>query len=200
MADQFFESVIGFNIGGNYAAVVHHWVGDDSGGQTAFEMAELLATALETDAGASSTLFDLITAIMADDSFISSIRTRRLSSGGGATYAKLFASTDWVGVFGGPSDSAGVAGCMLKFTSTNPKLQGRTFWPGVSEDALLDGRFTDAYVLAFFGLTERFIDTFTETVTFSPRLKHGAIPSYTALSALELSPTPGTIRRRLVPV
>lgn len=200
MADQFYESVIGFNIGGNYAAVVHHWVGDDGGGETAFEAAEMLATALETDWGASSALFELITAIMAEDCFISSIRTRRLSSGGGATYAKLFTTTDWVGVFTGNSDSAGVAGCMLKFTSTNPKIQGRTFWPGVSEEALLDGRFINDYHSAFLDVMIRFLDTFTETIVFSARLKHGAIPSYTALSALELSPTPGTIRRRLVPV
>jgi len=200
MADQFFESVIGFNIGGNYAAVVHHWVGDDSGGQTAFEMAELLATALETDAGATSTLFDLITGYMADDSFISSIRTRRLSGGGGATYAKLFAATDWVGVFGGPTDAAQVAACMLKFTSTNPKLQGRTFWPGISEDALVDGRLTDAFALEFNNMLERYLMTFTEVVTFSPRLKHGAVPSYTAISNVSMSLTPGTIRRRLVPV
>lgn len=200
MADQFFESVIGFNIGGNYAAVVHHWVGDDSGGQTAFEMAQLLADALESDAGATDTLFGLICNIMGDDCFISSIRTRRLSGGGGATYMKAFANTDYPGVYGSNSDAAQVAACMLKFTATNPKIQGRTFWPGVPEDALLEGRFVDGYLNELLNLYNRFLLSFVSTVSFYARLKHGPVPTYTALSALETSPTPGTIRRRLVPV
>jgi len=201
MADQFFESVIGFNIGGNYAAVVHHWVGDDSGGETAFEMAERLALAIEGDNGPGSTLFEVIDGIMAEDCFISSIRTRRLSSGGGATFAKLFAGGDYPGIYGGNSDAAQVAGCMLKFTSTNPKVQGRTFWPGVSEEALDGGRFVDLYHDNFVALMNRYLGSFTDAgVTFNPRLKHGSPASYTAIAAAELSPTPGTIRRRLVPV
>jgi len=200
MADQFYESVIGFSIGGNYGAVVHHWQSDDAGGETAFEAAENLADALETDA-IPDTIFDCICAIMANDCFISSIRTRRLSGGGGATYAKLFAGVAFPGTFGGNSDASQVAGCMLKFTSANPKIQGRTFWPGVSEDALIDGRFVDAYHTAFLDLMNRYLDSFTANgQTFMARLKHGAAPTYTAIAACELSPTPGTIRRRLVPV
>jgi len=200
MADQFYESVIGFNIGGNYAAVVHHWVSDDGGGESPFQAALNLAEAFESDA-IPDTLFDCIAAIMAEDCFISSVRTRRLSSGGGATYAKLFAAAQYPGVFSGNTDAAQVAGCMLKFTATDPKIQGRTFWPGVSEEALLDGRFVDAYHTAFLDLMNRYLDTETANAqTFSPRLKHGSPASYTAISACELSPTPGTIRRRLVPV
>jgi len=200
MADQFYESVIGFSIGGNYAAVVHDWVADDGGGESPFQAAMNLAEALETDA-IPDTLFDCICAVMANDCFISSVRTRRLSSGGGATYAKLFAGVAFPGTFGGNSDAAQVAGCMLKFTAVNPKRQGRTFWPGVSEDALIDGRFVDAYHTAFLDLMNRYLDTFTANgQTFTCRLKHGSPPSYTAISACELSPTPGTIRRRLVPV
>jgi len=200
MAIQSLESVIGFNIGGNYAAVVHHWRTDDDDTQSAFELAKDLATALETDVGPGSTLFDMITAIMADDCFISSIRTRRLTSGGGATYAKAFAPGDWPGVVPAPSDSAGVAGCMLKFTETNPKLDGRTFWPGVSEDSVVDGRFILQYETDMLALGARYLDTFTEDEVFYAVLKHGAIPSYTIITDVELSPTPGTIRRRLVPV
>jgi len=200
MADQFYESVIGFSIGGNYGAVVHHWQSDDGGGESPFQAALNLAEALETDA-IPDTLFDCICAIMANDCFISSIRTRRLSSGGGPTYAKLFAGVAFPGSFGGNSDASQVAGCMLKFTSSNPKIQGRTFWPGVSEDALIDGRFVDTYHVAFLDLMNRYIDSFTANAqTFMPRLKHGAAPTYTPIAACELSPTPGTIRRRLVPV
>jgi len=200
MADTFLESVIGFNIGGNYAAVVHHWRGDDSGGETAFEQAEDLAAALETDIGASVTLFERIQAIMASDCFISSIRTRRLSGGGGATYAKLFGTTDYPGIYSGNTDAAMVAGCMLKYTATDPKVQGRTFWPGISEEALLGGRFVIAWETEFGLLMTRYLEGFTNDITWTAVLKHGPIPTYTTIVACENSPTPGTIRRRLVPV
>jgi len=200
MAVQEYESVIGFNIGGNYAAVVHHWKTDEDGDQTAFESARDLAEALETDDTPGDTLFDMIQAIMAEDCFISSIRTRRLSNGGGATYAKLFASGDYPGLVVGNSDAAQVAGCMLKFTSTNPKLDGRTFWPGVCEASLVDGRFILTYENAMLALGARYLDDFTNSSVYYAVLKHGSPASYTRIVAYELSPTPGTIRRRLVPV
>lgn len=200
MAAVFHESVIGFNIGGNYAAVVHHWASDDGGGETAFEQAEDLADALENDAGATVTLFAAICALMADDCFISSIRTRKISGTGGATFARLFAAGDYPGVYGGLTDAAQVAACMIKITNVSAQVMGRTYWPGISEDATSGGRFTDVFDGEFTNLVERYLATFTSGMTWDAVLKHGLVPTFSPVIWGELSPTPGTIRRRLVPV
>jgi len=200
MAIQVVETLIAFNIGGNYGAVVHQWQTDVTGGENAFEQAADVVDAIQSGGPLATPLMEAMQAILAEDCFVSSIKARRLTSGGGATYMRAYATTDFPGTFAGLSDSAQVAGTMLKYTSGPARRQGRTFWPGVSEDATVGGRFTAAYESNFLDLRTNFLAGVENTYLWLPMLKYGPTPSYASIIFTELSATPGTIRRRLVPI
>jgi len=202
MAFQFFESVIGLNVAGNYAALVQHWGVDVLAGETPFEVAkDFVNNALPVDPGPGSFLA-MIAGLMGDDCFISSARCRKVDGAGGATYPTVFTSSVWPGTFGGDVDGAQVAGFMLGFTDGGAGLFAKNWIPGVSEDALLSGRFTSVYVTAANLYLESWLNGLAgDTGTFYPYLKHGSpVASYNRIVFGQLGATPGTIRRRLVPI
>lgn len=200
MAIEVVETTIGFSIGGNFGAVVLHWRTDVTGGESAFQTAKDVVDALEGGGPGAFPFYETLQGILAEDTFISSTRARRVTSGGGATYQKAYATGTWSGTFSGNSDAAQVAGTMLKFTSGPATRQGRTFWPGVSEEATDVGRFTEDYEVAMLALRTSFLAGVESTYLWLPVLRYGSPVAYQQIIACELSATPGTIRRRLVPI
>jgi len=201
MAQEYYESVIGLNIAGNYAAVVQHWGADITGGETPFEVAKDICQVGFQTAGASVSFFTALCGIMADDCFISSVRARRVNLGGGATYVLPFAPADYPGAFGPDTDGAQVAGFMLGFTDGGAGLFAKNWIPGVSTDALENGRFTLVYKTSVDDYLIEWLNGLTGAYQYLPYLKHGSpVATYNQIISGQLGATPGTIRRRLVPV
>lgn len=201
MAFEYYETVLGFNIAGNYAAVVQHWGFDKTGSETPFEIAKDIVTVALENAPVSTAYIENMVALMGDECYLSSARARRVSGTGGATYVKPFDPADWAGTFGGDVDSSAVAGFALGFTDGGAGLFAKNWIPGVSENALVAGRFTNAYQLAMVDYLDAWIAGMPGTVyNFDPYLKHGAGPTFTRIVRGQIGATPGTIRRRLVPI
>jgi len=201
MAQERYETVIGLNIAGNYAALVQHWGADITGGETPFEIAKDIVTIALEAAGVAQSFFSAIQSLMGDACFISSARARKIDGTGGASYVRPYAAGDWPGVFGGDVDGSQVAGFVLGFTDGGAGLFAKNWIPGVSEDAIEDGRFTVAYQTAVGDYILEWLNGLTGAYQYLPYLKHGSpSASYNQIVNGQLAATPGTIRRRLVPI
>lgn len=201
MPVQSYETVIGLNICGNYAALVQHWRADITGGETPFEVARDIVTVGLITPGVTIDFLSAICNLMGDDCFVSSARARMVSGGGGAAYVTVYPAADWVGAFGGDVDGAQVAGFMLGYTDGGAGLFAKNWIPGVSQDALVDGRFTSTYVAAATEYQVEWLNGLTGAYQYLPVLKHGSpVATYNQIVHAQLGATPGTIRRRLVPV
>lgn len=200
MAFEYYRSVVGFSTGGQYAAIVQHWGVDSPTGDGPFARAKALVTALKAPVAGDSFL-DKLTDCMSDSCFISSLRAAKISPGPGNIYAEVFAPATWPGDVAGDIDAAQVAGCVIWLTAGNAGLNGRTFVPCVSQVSLDNGRFITAYKTALSVWVGVVLPGIQSTVgTFLPMLKHGSPPSFNQIVHGALSLTPGTQRRRLVPV
>jgi len=202
MGFQYYETVMGLNIAGNYAAIVHHWGADITGSETPFEIAKDIVTIALDDAGASVSWFQAVFDLMAEDCFISSARARRVDGGGGAAYVTVYPATTLPGTFSGTTDGAQVAGFQLGYTDGGAGLFAKNWIPGVSEEALVAGRFTGAYVAASNQYGVKWLEGMDgATYHYYPYLMHGSpSPSFNRIVHHQLGATPGSIRRRLVPV
>lgn len=200
MAFEYYRSVIGFSCAGNFAAVVQHWGVNDPTGAGPYSRAKAFVAAFQTPVSGTPQA-DRLVEILSDDSFISSVRCARVSTGGGNQSAKIFTPADYVGIAGSNLDAAQVAGCAVWLTAANDGLTGRNFYPGVGEDSCDNGRFVTAYKTAFDDLLDEIIAGVVSTVgTFLPFVKETSPTTYTRIVHGRLSLTPGTIRKRLKPV
>jgi len=199
MANHRFRSFIAINCGGDYCGVVHHWTIENPAITDAWLLAQQIADELE-GAGASAGLFSNLSPMLSDDSFIQSIRVKQLLPTSGPTYVKVFPPADYPGTAGSNVEANQVAGCSIWVTAAQLGLSGRTFWPGVSQTSITNGRFTNSYktdhdnVRDF--LTTPIVGT-SETIIFT--LRSAAGPTWNYIVDGYLSPTPGTQRRRLTP-
>jgi len=202
MANERYETVIGLNIAGNYAAIVQHWGADITGGETPFEVAKDIVLNALPAAGVVTSFLQAICDLMGDNCFISSARARKVDGAGGATYVTVYDAATWPGAFGGDVDAAQVAGFMLGFTDGGAGLFAKNWIPGVSQDALVAGRFQAAYLAAASAYGVEWLAGITSpSYTYLPYLKHGSpVASYNQIVHFQLGATPGTIRRRLVPI
>lgn len=200
MAFEYYRSTIAFSCAGNYAAIVNHWGVDTPTGAGPFARAKSFINALESPVGGLSIL-ELLTELLAEDCFISSARAAKVSPGAGNAFAKVYTDADYPGIFTGNMDAAQVAAMTLWFTGGDASLNGRTFLPGVSEQALDNGRFVSDYKDALSNWRQQMLDGIESSVgTFMPFLKHGSPASYTQIIHAGNSLTPGTQRKRLRPV
>jgi len=202
VSQQYFESVLAFSMAGNYACIVQHWGADITSGATAFESAKELADAFEAPNPANAFLLEICNN-MAPDCFISSNRVRRINLGGGATYVRVYGPTDFAGQVGTNIDGAQVSGCILTFPGGNASLNGRNFYPGVSEESLVNGRWVSAYKTQASIIGASYLLGMPgATNVFLPYLRRivAGVPTYNQITHTLLSATPGTIRRRTVPI
>lgn len=200
MPFEYYRSLVGFNVGGNYAAVVQHWGIDTPSGTGPFSRAKAFVAAF-TDEAPGPSYATLLANILSQDSYLSSVRCSKVAPGDGNTFGKVFAPTEWEGNILEDSDAAQVAACVIWLTSANAGLTGRTFYPGVGELQLEDGRFISTYVTALSELVNGLLNGIVSSVgTFFPHIKHGLVSVYTPIAHGRLSTTPGTQRKRLRPV
>lgn len=201
MADQIYRSTISFLCGGNFCQVVHHWKTTGDPPNPFLAAKDLVDGFVVPSAGVS--LASLISGILPeDDSFISSIRALKVSPGGGAQAVRIFTPTDIPGAFGGHVEAAQVAGVSVWVPLALNGKSGRTFWPGVPELGLDNNRFTSDYKSAMSTLlTGMIADGIKgDNWNFVLCLKLGPSPfTYPNVANGYLAPSPGTMRKRLVP-
>jgi len=198
MALKTFQSTISMICGGNFAQIVHHWQTDDTTAQSSFTLAKELRDALVSPAAGTSVI-ELLAACLAEDCYISSTRVRRIDVAGAPVAIKLYPIADFPGTFSGNMDAAQVAGCVIWLTAGNAGLNGRTFLPGVSEEAYQNGRPDPDYKDAISNLVQQMLDDVEGPVqTYNLVLRHGVgAATFTEIVHAYLSPDAGTQRRRL---
>lgn len=200
MAFEYYRSIIGFSCAGNFAAIVQHWGIDTPGLAGPFSRAKAFVNACEVPSGGPPYLPALQT-ILSEDSFVSSVRCAKVSPGAGNGYAKVYADTVYPGTFSGNLDAAQVAGCVIWLSAADAGLNGRTFFPGVSEEALDLGRFTATYKSALSDVVAAILNGIQSSAgTFDPMIAHTNGTLFAEIAHGRLSLTAGTIRKRLKPV
>jgi hypothetical protein len=200
MAEEWYKSVVGFSIAGNYAAIVQHWLVVDPGGAGPFSRAKALAEGMDTPSAGGS-YFDSLKDLMSADCFISSVRAHRIGPSSGNEWGRVYPADVWVGSFAGDIQGPQVACCLIHLTAAEAGLTGRTFIPGVPSTGLDEGRFNDAFKTELDEFVTIFLDGIQTAIgTFLPGIKNGGPFTVTRIVNCQLSPTPGTMRRRLKPV
>lgn len=199
MAVLHFRTFLAINCNGDYTGVAHHFNVVDPAISDPWLLAEQLRQELE-GSGASAGLFAPLQAALANDCEIQSLRVRQIYPTPGPTNVKVYGVGDYPGGFGGDVESNSVAGCSIWVTGAQLGLSGRTFWPGVSNDAISNGRFTAPYVVAIRDVIDylkaNIVGT-SETWRMELRTRIGNI--YNDVVEGYLSPTPGTMKRRVQP-
>lgn len=205
MAAIYFETTTSFICAGQFACIVNHWVGDDAAfNGTMFDNAEAAITSLvdngdNTGLGWPTYLADMLS----NDSFVSAIRCRVIRPTSGPTAVRLFTTSDYVGQYGGTLDAFQTAGVIIWATASSGPRFGRSFLPGVSSSALVNNRFDDGYTSLLPPLVAECVAGFSENLKpLSLVIKHGpsTTPSFDPVVGGFISPTPGSIKARRIPV
>lgn len=201
MAFERYVASIGMICGGNFTQVIWHFHVEDPTGN-AWENADAFVEAFDGPVSGGSLATALTNVLAADDCFISSVRCRRVNPPGGAEAIKLFTPPTFPGAYPGHMEAAQVAGVVIWIPNTSDAASGRTFLPGVSEEAIDNGVFHEDYVAAVGALGDFLIDTgvLSTVGDFFLVLKRTK-PTLTwpLITSGYLSPSPGTMRKRLVP-
>jgi hypothetical protein len=199
MAIKHLRSTTSMICAGNFCQVVWHWEVDDTATTSPYNLAKDLRNGLTSPTAGDSVMVALADCL-AEDCYISSIRTQQLESPSAPAAVILFPTDEFPGTFGGNVDAGQVAGCVIWLTAADAGLNGRTFVPGVSEEAYGNGRPDVAYVNVIEALRDAIIaGVITDTQEYTFALRHKPIPSYSPIVHGYLSPDAGTQRRRLVP-
>jgi len=141
--------------------------------------------------------------MLADDCFVSAIRARQLSAGGGPTAVRVFAPADFPGTFGGEMEAFQTAATMVWPCDSADAFRGWNRIPGVSSDGLMNNRFTAAYHTVAVALADGVLLGFQEATpewTMVVKGVGGGVTLYRNVIGGFLAPTPGHIKTRRVPV
>lgn len=163
MATEIYESMVSFQLGRQYAAIVQHWKIVDPTLPNDFLVARDLVNAMFLEGAAPTRYITRLKNLLSEEVYISAIRARRIHPTGGNTFVRWFQSDAQVGARDGQPHTQQVAACIIWLSSADTNLTGRTFIPGISEDDLDGGRFTALYQV--------------ETNNFVERVKAGFAPS-----------------------
>jgi hypothetical protein len=202
MAVENYQSVISIIAAGNFAQIVQHWRIVDPTGNDPWENADGFIDGFSALV-ANNYAARLQEMLAEDDSFISAIWCRRVLPAGGPQSVKVFTPGERPGQFPGHTDSCNVAGCIIWLPQTPDAKNGRTFFPGVSQQALVNGVWSTAYRTAALNLGNTLIDDGIDSPvgTFFPALRSkGVPPTFSQIKYGYLSSSPGTQRRRSVPI
>jgi len=205
MAKVYFEVVTSFICAGQYAAIKNHFSVDDSNlSGNLFQDAELVITQLvDSDVGPGSTWPDLLAALLSEDSFVSSIRARAISPTAGPSAVTLFDSSVYIGTYSGNLDAFQTSGNVTWPAQSQGPRRGTSHIPGVSSEALVNNRFVLAYQALITELVDQAVYGFgVTTAKLIMEIKYGpsATPSFDPIIGGYLSPTPGHIKARRIPV
>lgn len=199
MALFFVRSFISIRQANNYAGITQHWGIDTPAFTDPYDLAKDVNEAYHSPLGGSS-VFSWLEACMSEDTFISAIRSQVVSPPNSNNAVEFFQDADHPGTYSGDVDTLNVAGCIIFLSDGDAGLTGRQFLPGVSENAYDQGRPDSAYTTAINDYVAGLLTGLDGSAgTWLPFIKHGPTPSFAAITAGYLSPSPGTQRRRRVP-
>ena len=198
MAVETYESVITGYLANEFVQTVLHFTGPNTVGQPAYFRAKDLNDALVDALGPVMTFLDCLP----EDYKASSIRSRRVSAGGGPTAVRLASTWDnSTGSRTGHISSSQANPLVIWIPTVTPNKVGKTFLPGVSEDDIDEMQLSSVLITAI----ESFIAAMTTPQALSADSMQGSILRKTThvgdiIDAGRISPLIGTQRRRLHPV
>lgn len=199
MAVDIVEQTITGKTNGNFWQNVIHWDCTTSGTPSKFDIAKAM-----NNAWAANVMSDWLE-VMPEDSFLSSVRARVLTTGGGPAHTLTNGVAGNGGAREGATQSASV-GATLIFPSVDAGNVhiGKIFLPGAVSEDLLNGVFQPTYL----GLCQVLIDTLMANVTMlgpaAGTARYKIFQRSTEIMFTPdggyVSPRIGTQRRRLSPV
>jgi len=200
MPNETYEAVLSGNLSGQFVQTITHWNVDNAGSVDPYTMAADIAAGL---AGASGWIDALMTVCPAGYT-ATSVRVRRISSGGGATAIILGpAFTDSAGDRTGAIQTYQANPCVIWITTTRPDRPGRLFIPGLSETDADAGTYASGFVTAVNSFITASIAVFNTPGSGDPYqlvIWRRSISTHDDVTAGRLSPKIGTQRRRALPV
>lgn len=201
MSNTTYETVFSGILASEFVQTVMHWQLDEPGSPSPpFQVAKDLGM---TIAGAVN-FAEKFCGALPEDYTMKSIRTRRVSDGGGPTHIVLQAGiATTTGQRTGSISSAQVCPMIIWIPTTSPDKTGRTFMPGVSEDDIDEMQIVSGLIAALEVVIDAYIAGGTTDVLSIPY--QGAIyrrggPTTDLVADGYVSPRIGTQRRRLIPV
>jgi len=199
MATEIFEVVTSFVGAQQYAAIVQHEkIVDPISGDwdTAAQIVEDMISG-----GVAPFLLTRLSELIAEDTFISSLRCRRVFPAGGNTAVQVFTAAAFPGGAAGPVHATQVAACIIFPSEAANGLHGRNFIPFVSESDLDENRFTDDFKTRVVAYATRLAAGGSITSgDYTPVIYNRTLHTSFDLVNAYLSPKPGTQRRRLTPL
>jgi hypothetical protein len=186
---------------GQFTLCVQNYQVEDPTETNAYRLAKDLADGWVSPTAGDSEL-DCLQNVMSEDSYVSSVRARRVT-GGGSGYVRVFAVGDQQGLFSGTLASQQVAAYYKWVSAAQAGLYGGNFIPAVSEEALDANRFTDDYLIqadlyvachlaGIAGVNDNFVPVI---------VKRKPLPvEYFPITGGQLALDAATMRRRLIPV
>lgn len=199
MANYYYEQRLRIMCASQFAECVFNWVGDLATPPSKTEAASQLNSIWEVGGG-TAPMF-LLRSLLSDECFVSSMRCRQISPAGGNTVSQTFEALSFPGLVASPVTTQQIAACIIWINSVTPDRTGRTFIPGVPNNAIESSRFTSGYATAVATFANRLLGglvvalgTFN-LVTLDRVTKTGPIVENQYLSV-----KPGTQKRREVSV
>jgi hypothetical protein len=197
MATHVYELTLSYNNSGQFSQNILHYQFDDAGFASTYLAANALISAWNT-----GQRINLQTVLPAGTKILS-IKSRRVTGGGGFEAIELGIST-WVGARTGNASVSAVSPVIIHYpATTNNRNRGKTYWPGVADADLIDGKYSTAYQTAVATACGLVFDDLVLTGGGAPTAAFGIYNQktgiFTVASIHRLSPVVGTLRRRQRP-
>lgn len=200
MAREVYECVLSGVCAGQFVQTVQHMAVDDPmGAASPFTKARNLGQELDVQG-----MIDKFVDCLPGAYQLTSLRTRRVSTGGGPTAIRLAgdmtASTN--GQRGPEISSLQANPLTIWIGETDPSKTGRLFWPGVAEDDIADMVLVGALITLYEVFNQAWIDgiTLSGVGDFYGCILRRASHTGDKITDHYVSPLIGTQRRRLRPV
>lgn len=198
MATEYFEFKVSTVQAGQHAQCVFHYRIIDPTESNDYVLASQLLQAL--DDGAPSWLTEFRD-MMSDDAFISSVRAKRLKPLYGNSAVQFFQPATLPGTVALPCEALQTAAVIVWLSDTDPSDTGRNFIPGVPSDALDASRWDAAHYTRVENFIAKHLPGFSVAAgIFEPVIYKVSALTGRLMSHGYLSPKPGVIRRREVPI
>lgn len=200
MANEYYLVKVGFNSNQHYAECDFTYRITDPSETDDWVNANALYQALD-DGGPGVSWLSKLQALLSQDSFISSIVARRIYPTGGNSAGQAFEVDDLPGAVADTITTGQIAWCIIWSAGEVDTYSGRNFIPFVPENRLESSRWTGAATTsaeAF--ITKHIVGHSTAGGIFMPCIIHSDTHTGELVSGGYLSPTPGTQKRREVPI
>jgi hypothetical protein len=200
MAREVYECVFTGNIAGQFVQTVQHLAVDDpTPGTSTFDTALQISQELDLQG-----VIEAMMNCLPSSYNLTSLRTRRVSAGGGPTAIRL--AGDFTAPVVGQRDpeisSLQANPLTIWIPETDPAKTGRLFWPGVAEDDIADMVIVGALVTLYETFNDAWIDgvNLSGIGTFKGCVFRRETKTGDMIINQYISPLIGTQRRRLRPV